>query len=102
MARKSPERCRSGDHRRNPWQICHVAPSGCADVPPDRSALMFDEAAVRQLSEADQHRLMRLLVRLESERLPTLDRGSPRRETGLVVIVSCCVLLAAWTGWLAA
>ena len=64
--------------------------------------MAIDEAAVRQLDEEEQRQLMRLLARLESERLPPADRRSRRGEIALVVIVACCILLAAWTGWLAA
>jgi hypothetical protein len=63
---------------------------------------MIDERAVRQLSESEQHQLMRLLVRLESERLPPAGRRSVRWDIALVVIMFCCLGLAAWTGWLAA
>jgi hypothetical protein len=61
---------------------------------------MFDEKELRKLSPADRRTLIRALVALERRSAPT-PGSSWKWDAVLVVIVVTCVLLTAWTGYLA-
>jgi hypothetical protein len=62
---------------------------------------VFDTEQLREMSPAERHRLLRMLVALDSPD-PALDpeRGR-RRAFALAFIIICCVVLAAWIGILA-
>jgi hypothetical protein len=63
---------------------------------------VFDERQLRELSQAERRRLIRVLAALEH---PGPDPDHPsvrrRRAIALAVIVVCCLVLAAWIGILA-
>ncbi len=60
----------------------------------------FDVDELRELSPAQRHRMMRALVALERQSLPD-PGGSWKWDAVLVIIVASCIVLAAWTGYLA-
>ncbi len=63
---------------------------------------MVDEEQLRRMSPQERHELMRALSRLEDATVPPDPVGDRRRRMVLAFIVLCCVVLAAWTGLLAA
>ena len=62
---------------------------------------MIDEAELRRMSQHERMRLQRTLAALDTPRAHTDPRADRRRAVALVVIIVCCVALAAWTGVLA-
>jgi hypothetical protein len=63
---------------------------------------VFDEDQLRELGSAERLRLIRALTALEhAERVsdPAIRR---RRAIVLIAVIVCCLVLAAWTGLLAA
>jgi len=61
---------------------------------------IFDPAELRKLSPAERRRLLRELVAIERQSGPAAGT-SWKWDAVLVVIVVACLLLAAWTGYLA-
>jgi hypothetical protein len=63
---------------------------------------MFDEEQLRSMSPQERRQLMCALAAMEPPGLPRSREGDRRRRIALVIIVVCCIGLAAWTGLLAA
>jgi hypothetical protein len=63
---------------------------------------MFDEEQLRSMSPQERRQLMCALAAMEPPGLPRSKEGDRRRRIALVIIVICCIGLAAWTGLLAA
>ena len=62
---------------------------------------MIDEAELRRMSQHERMRLQRALAALDAPRAHADPRAGRRRAVALVVIIGCCLALAAWTGVLA-
>jgi hypothetical protein len=62
---------------------------------------VIDEAELRRMSQHERMRLQRTLAALDAPRAHADPRADRRRAVALVVIIVCCVALAAWTGVLA-
>ena len=62
---------------------------------------MIDEAELRRMSPHERMRLQRALAALDAPRAHADPRAGRRRAVALVVIIGCCLALAAWTGVLA-
>ncbi len=60
----------------------------------------FDPDELRELSPAERQQLIRELVALERQSTPA-PGSSWKWDAVLVVIVASCIILAAWTGYLA-
>jgi hypothetical protein len=63
---------------------------------------MFDEEQLRSMSPQERRQLMCMLAAMEPPGLPRSKEGDRRRRIALVIIIVCCIGLAAWTGVLAA
>jgi hypothetical protein len=63
---------------------------------------MIDEEQLRRMSPQQRHELLRALAAMEPALAPRSGPGDRRRAVLLAVIVVCCLVLAAWTGLLAA
>jgi hypothetical protein len=61
---------------------------------------MFNTESLCSLSDEERRRLLRELVEIERQSQPTVGSGW-RWDAVLVVIVGCCIVLAAWIGVLA-
>ena len=61
---------------------------------------IFDPAELRKLSPAQRRRLLRELVAIERQSGPAAG-SSWKWDAVLVLIVASCLILAAWTGYLA-
>ncbi|HXP19100.1 MAG TPA: hypothetical protein VN840_05570 [Streptosporangiaceae bacterium] len=61
---------------------------------------MFSTESLHGMSADERHRLLRELVDIERQSEPDIGSGW-RWDAVLVVIVGCCVVLAAWIGVLA-
>jgi hypothetical protein len=61
---------------------------------------MFDTESLRRMTEPERRRLLRELVDLERQSTPAVGTGW-RWDAVLVLVVACCVALAAWIGVLA-
>jgi len=59
---------------------------------------VIDEAELRRMSQHERMRLQRTLAALDAPRAHADPRADRRRAVALVVIIVCCVALAAWTG----
>jgi len=62
---------------------------------------MIDEQQLRSMSMQERRQLMCTLAAMEPPGLPRSREGDRRRRIALVVIIACCLALAAWTGVLA-
>jgi hypothetical protein len=63
---------------------------------------MFDEEQLRRMSPDERLELIRMLAVIDAPGPAVIRGGARRRALALAVIVICCVVLAAWTGILAA
>lgn len=63
---------------------------------------MYDEEEVRRMTPLERQRLRLILAEIDSRDLAGWARERWRRAVILGVIVVCCIVLAAWTGLLAA
>jgi hypothetical protein len=63
---------------------------------------MVDEDELRRMTPQERQQLMRVLVDMDQPGPGPGPAGSRRRAVALAVIIVCCVVLAAWTGLLAA
>ncbi len=63
---------------------------------------MIDEEQLRRMSPQERQELMRACAAMEPPFGSRSGRGDRRRAVLLAVIVVCCLVLAAWTGLLAA
>jgi hypothetical protein len=63
---------------------------------------MFDEEQLRSMSAHERQQLMCTLAAMDPPGPAHLGDGERRRRIALIVIMICCLVLAAWTGLLAA
>jgi hypothetical protein len=63
---------------------------------------MFDEEQLRSMSADERQELMCTLAAMDPPGLGPAREGERRRRIALIAIVICCLVLAAWTGLLAA
>jgi hypothetical protein len=63
---------------------------------------MLDERQLRALSPQERLELMQMLAAMEPATAAPRLAGGRRRAITLAFIIACCVILAAWTGVLAA
>lgn len=62
---------------------------------------MFDEQQLRSMSPHERRQLMCTLAAMDPPGAPRSKEGDRRRRIALVLIIICCVGLAAWIGVLA-
>jgi len=63
---------------------------------------VYDEEEIRRMTPLERQRLRRILADIDAHDLVNKTRDRRRRAIILGVIIGCCVILAAWTGLLAA
>jgi hypothetical protein len=63
---------------------------------------VIDEEQLRRMSAQERHELLRALARLETRTRRPDPARERRRKILIAFIIACCVVLAAWTGLLAA
>jgi hypothetical protein len=63
---------------------------------------MFDQEQLRSMSSRERQELMCTLAAMDPVVTLPASVGNRRRAIALTVIVICCIVLAAWTGLLAA
>ena len=62
---------------------------------------MYDEEELRRMSPQERMALRRALAALDGHEVKVSKAGERRRAIFLIVIIGCCLGLAAWTGVLA-
>jgi hypothetical protein len=63
---------------------------------------VLDEEEIRRMTPLERQRLRRILADIDAHDPANQTRDRRRRAIILGVIIGCCVILAAWTGVLAA